>query len=177
MQKDKQAKDLFRVLAVPLRLESNSWQFFPPKFVIGLIVAFLALQSQSIEMRIVWGLVYGAILVLTLFCHIIGHIIASKLVRPAMSHLLMTPTLIETRYDNDPTDLSPQVHLIRSLGGPAMTFFLALIGLLLYGFFSDHALLFFTMANFVLLIVVLLPFPSVDGEVIWRELKRISSAR
>lgn len=167
------SKNLFQVLGVPLRVQANSWQFFPPKFVIGLIVAFLALQAEPIPMRIVWGLVYGALLLLLLFCHIIGHIIASKRVRPPMSHLLMTPILIETRYDNDPAELPPQVHLTRALGGPVMTFLLGISAFLVYSILPFHPILYFACANFVLLAVILLPFPTVDGEVIWREVKRL----
>ena len=173
MQASDAGRDLFQVFAVPFRVYPNSWQFFPPKFVIVLIVSFLALQAEPIEMRIFWGLVYGALLCLSLFLHIIGHISASKRVQPPMSHLLMTPILIETRYDNDPDDVPPRVHLIRSLGGPIMTFILGLLGLLIYWLFPVHVILYFAMANFVLLLVVLMPFPTVDGEVIWRELRRL----
>jgi Zn-dependent protease len=167
------SRELFQVFGVPMRVTANSWQFFPPKFVIGLIVSFLALQAEPIEMRIVWGLVYGLLLISSLFLHIMGHIIASKRVQPPMTHLLMTPILIETRYDNDPADLPPRVHLTRTFGGPIMTFALGILGLLLYQLFPHHAVLYFAGANLVLLLVVLLPFPTVDGLVIWREIGRM----
>jgi Zn-dependent protease len=173
MEAAKDSKVLFQIFGVPLRVNANSWQFFLPKFVIGLIVSFLALQAESIEMRIVWGLIYGLLLIFSLFLHIIGHIIASKRVQPAMSHLLMTPILIETHYENDPADLAPRVHLIRSFGGPIMTFALAILGLLLYWQFPHHAILYFAGANFVLLLYIMMPIRAVDGEIIWRELGKL----
>ena len=47
-----------------------------------------------------------------------------------------------------------------------------LVSLAAWWFIGSHALLFFTAVNFLLGIGILLPFPGIDGEVIWRELRR-----
>jgi Zn-dependent protease len=89
-----------------------------------------------------------------------------------MSEAYITPILIETRYNNDPADLPDRIHLVRSLGGPIMNLILGLLSLIILGSAHNPALAFFAGANLLIAAIVLLPFPSVDGGVIWRELFR-----
>jgi hypothetical protein len=167
------ARCLFSLFGIPVTWTARSWRFFPPKFAIGVVVALLALPDQPVLFRLMWGIGYGLLLFGVLFLHIIGHMISSRLVAPPMTEARIEQTLIETRYDSDPSDLPPRVHLVRSLGGPTINLLLGSLALLLGYSVDHHALRFFAGANLAICALVLLPFPSVDGSVIWRELPRL----
>jgi hypothetical protein len=83
----------------------------------------------------------------------------------------ITPVLIQTLYPDDP-DTPSRTHLIRSLGGPIITLLLGTISLLAWSALRSHLLLFFALANYAIAFIVLLPLPTVDGEVIWREIRK-----
>ena len=109
--------------------------------------------------------------------HALGHIISGKLVGSVMNALLITATRDVNLYEGDQGSLPGRIHLGRALGGPlsnllAAIIYLGFIPLLPPGFAADLAAslisvnLFFGLGGF-------LPLPSVDGEVIWRELRRM----
>lgn len=162
---------LFTLASIPFTVTAHSWQFVPPKLVIGTLVALVALPDESFVMRLVWGMIFGLLLLSVLVLHILGHIFSSKLVSPPMTEAHITPVLIQTLYQNDPIDTPGTTHLIRSMGGPLTDLVLGIAVLVAWNHSRDHAPLFFSGANFVIAFIVLLPFPSVDGEVIWRELR------
>lgn len=89
-----------------------------------------------------------------------------------MTEARITPILIETLYNDDPEDVTSQVHLLRSLGGPLMNFALGGIGPIILDNIHNPALVFFAWANLAIGVIVVLPFPSLDGEVIWHEIFR-----
>lgn len=163
---------LFTFIGIPFTVDRRSWQFVPPKFIIGVVVAFITLLDLSLLDRIMTGFLFGGLLILVLALLILGHILSSKLVAPSMTEAHITPTLIETRYDDDPEYVTSRVHLVRSLGGPIMNFVLGSISLIILDHIQNPALAFFGGANLVIGVIVLLPFPSVDGGVIWREIFR-----
>lgn len=163
---------LFRLFGVPWTITRQSWQFIPPKLAIGLVVAFLALPDQALSSRILIGLGYGLLLILLLICHIIGHTLGGVWVHAPMNENHITPTLIETRYYEDPETVSKRIHLTRTLAGPATNLLLALASAVAWSIWGGHGFVFFAVANLVLVIAVILPFPTVDGAVIWRELHR-----
>lgn len=160
------------LLGVPITLTGQSWQFVPPKIVIGIIVALIALPQEVLAVRMAWGVIFGILLLVILFLHIIGHILSSKLVAPPMTEAHITTMLIQTLYGDDPPDVPGKVHVIRSLGGPVTNIGLGVVTLVDMQTINSPALAFFAGANFVLAALVLLPFPTVDGEVIWREIGR-----
>jgi hypothetical protein len=164
---------IFQLLGVPFTADNRSWQFAPSKFVIGVAAALITAPAASLLLNVAVGLVYGLLLNAVLGLHIVGHILSSKLVAPPMTEARITPTLIETRYAADPPGIPARVHLVRSLGGPLMNFALGGVSLLAYRSTGGHGLLFFAVANLVIGLIVLLPFQSVDGGVIWRELPRL----
>jgi Zn-dependent protease len=109
--------------------------------------------------------------------HALGHIVSGKLVGSAMNALLITATRDVNLYDGDQSAIPGRVHLGRALGGPLGNLLIAGIclgfgPLLASGLGADLAAslisvnLFFGLGG-------LLPLPSVDGEVIWRELRRM----
>jgi Zn-dependent protease len=65
------------------------------------------------------------------------------------------------------------VHLLRSIGGPLMNVLLGGLGLLLWQVTGHPVALFFMLFNWILTVILLLPFATVDGEVIWRELPKL----
>lgn len=168
---------LFTFMGVPFTADAQSWQFVPPKLFIGIVVAFLTLPDLPLPERILTGLFFGSLLILVLALHILGHIFSSKLVAPPMTEAYITPILIETLYNDDPEDVTSQVHLVRSFGGPIMNFALGGISLIILEDIHHPALAFFAGANLVIGIIVLLPFPSVDGGVIWREMFQLIRGR
>jgi Zn-dependent protease len=167
---------LLTVLGIPFTVNGQSWQFVPPKLVIGIIVALIAKTGSSVFECVGWGIVYGLLLVTLLCLHILGHILASKLTSPPMSEARITPVLIQTLYP-DNANTSGRTHLIRSLGGPIMTVLLGLISLVVWTMLGNHVLLFFALANFAIALIVLLPLPTVDGDVIWREVGQWAKSR
>jgi hypothetical protein len=114
---------------------------------------------------------------ITMVLHSFGHILGGKLVRSAMSGLLIAATRHVNVYDGDQSQISSRVHLARSLGGPIFNLFSAGIFFVLIkwvepGFWMKllssliSVNLFFGLGSF-------LPIPSVDGEVIWREVRKL----
>jgi len=114
---------------------------------------------------------------IVLILHTVGHIITSKLVLPAMSEIRITPEIIQTRFDNDPEQIDPLIHITRSVGGPLMNIFVGCVSIPLAPIIAHHFFTFFIGANFLLAFLLLLPFPYVDGDVIWRELARMRRER
>lgn len=164
---------IITIAGIPFTADEQSWQFVPPKLFIGIVVAFLTLPDLPLLERILTGLFFGGLLLLVLALHILGHIFSSKLVAPPMSEARITPRLIETLYHNDSEYVTSRVHLTRSLGGPIMNFALGGISLIIPNTLHNPALAFFAWANLVIGVIVLLPFPSVDGGVIWREMLKL----
>jgi hypothetical protein len=110
--------------------------------------------------------------------HALGHILGGKLVRSPMDELLLTATRGVNIYLGDQDALRGYVHLGRALGGPALNLIVAgaVIGILAYvesGLGADilasiiSTSLFMGVGGFA-------PLPSVDGQVIWREVFRSS---
>jgi Zn-dependent protease len=164
---------IITIAGIPFTADEQSWQFVPPKLFIGIVVAFLTLPDLPLLERILTGLFFGGLLIMVLALHILGHVFSSKLVAPPMTEARITPVLIETLYHDDPEDVPSRVHLIRSAGGPIMNFVLGGISLVILDNTYNPALAFFAWANLVIGIIVLLPFPSVDGGVIWREVFKL----
>jgi Zn-dependent protease len=162
---------LFTLLEVPFTVNAKSWQFVPPKLVIGVVIALITLPNFPIAERILIGLGYGLLILLTLSLHIIGHILSSRMIDAPVREARITPILIEVHH-HDTTEVSTRVHLIRALGGPVMNLGLGVLSLLIWNLTNAHLALAFAVSNFAIGLFVLLPVPTVDGEVIWREVGR-----
>ena len=114
------------------------------------------------------------LLLLSQFLHIVGHTLGSKFVGAPMDANLILDTKILTYYPNAPVSLPSGVHLGRALGGPPVNIFVSIVAVVAWTIIGGHVLLFFVLVNLVIGWGVLLPFPGVDGEVLWRELRRLS---
>jgi hypothetical protein len=150
--------------------------FFGLHFLINLLNTSLTLQD-----RLYQSLLFTIAVEITTVLHAFGHILSGKMVNSAMNELLITATRDVNLYHGDQSLVPGYVHLVRSLGGPVFNLIVA--GLLSFfvagvspGFWSGlvASLIstnrFFGFGGF-------LPLPSVDGEVIWRELLRPISTR
>jgi Zn-dependent protease len=148
----------------------------------GLYLLLNLLNSHlSLTERLYQTLVFTIAVEMTTILHAFGHILSGKLVHSAMDELLITATRDVNLYHGDQSLIPGRIHLVRSLGGPVFNLFVAGVCLAVAagidpGFWSDllasliSTNLFFGIGGF-------LPLPSVDGEVIWRELLRPISTR
>jgi Zn-dependent protease len=135
----------------------------------------------SLTDRLYQALLFTIAVEITTALHAFGHILSGKMVHSAMDDLLITATRDVNLYHGAQNLVPSHVHLVRSLGGPIFNLFIAALCLLFApmigsGFWSDllasliSTNLFFGFGGFV-------PLPSVDGEVIWRELLRPITSR
>jgi Zn-dependent protease len=105
--------------------------------------------------------------------HAVGHVVSGRLAGAPMDELLITATRIANRYEGDQERYGPRIHLSRALGGPAANLLLAaLLAAWLRrrpaGLGRDFAERLLAL-NLIAGLGALLPLPSVDGAVIWRQ--------
>jgi len=144
-------------------------------FSLHFLINFLN-SGLSITDRLYQSLLFTIAVEITTVLHALGHILSGKMVNSAMDELLITATRDVNLYHGDQTTIPGHIHLVRSLGGPVFNIIVAgvlstLAAGIAPGFWSGlvASLIstnrFFGFGGF-------LPLPSVDGEVIWRELLR-----
>lgn len=150
--------------------------FFGAHFILNLIK-----DQPGMADRLYQSMLFTIAVEFTTILHAFGHILSGKIVNSAMDELLITTTRDVNLYHGDQSHLPGYVHLARSLGGPLFNLLVA--GVCIFfspkfsqGFASDllasliSTNLFFGIGSF-------LPIPSVDGEVIWREILHPFRAR
>jgi len=150
--------------------------FFVTHFVLNLLK-----DQPSMADRLYQSMLFTIAVEFTTILHAFGHILSGKIVNSAMGELLITTTRDVNLYHGDQSVVPGYIHLARSLGGPLFNLLVA--GVCVFfstkfsqGFASDLLAsligtnLFFGISSF-------LPIPSVDGEVIWREILRPFRAR
>ncbi len=165
-------RTLFTLFDVPWQWTAQSWLFIPTRLVFCMLVALWLPHNESLITRVLYGVIYALLLLATQCLHIVGHTLSSKYVGAPLTANLILATKILTHYANDPADLPRRAHLGRALGGPLANLVVGSIAGLAWVWLDGHILLVFTVINWLLGMGVLLPFPGVDGEVIWRELRR-----
>jgi len=150
--------------------------FFAAHFVLNLLK-----DHPTMTDRLYQSMLFTIAVESTTILHAFGHILSGKMVNSAMDEFLITTTRDVNLYHGDQSAVPGYVHLVRSLGGPLFNLLVA--GICVFfsnkfsqGFASDLLAsligtnLFFGIGGF-------LPIPSVDGEVIWREILRTFRAR
>lgn len=148
--------------------------FFALHFVVNLINLGL-----SLEQRLSQSFYFTIAVEITTMIHALGHIISGKMVNSVMDELLITALRDVNRYHGDQSQIKSTTHLGRALGGPVINIIVGLICIFIASsipssFWSNlnasmiSVNLFFGIGGF-------LPIPSVDGAVIWREIKNLVS--
>jgi Zn-dependent protease len=164
-----------RFWGVTLLVTPITW--LGPFVYFGLHMLLNVLNARvSLTERLYQALLFTIAVEITTVLHAFGHILSGKTVHSAMDELLITAMRDINLYHGDQSLIPGHVHLIRSLGGPLFNVFVAglcsvLAPVIAPGFWSALVAslistnLFFGFGG-------LLPLPSVDGIVIWRELLR-----
>jgi Zn-dependent protease len=159
-----------KLLVTPLAWLSP-FVFFALHVLLNLLNFHLSLTD-----RLYQAFLFTIAVEITTVLHAFGHILSGKMVNSAMDELLITATRDVNLYYGDQSLIPGHIHLVRSLGGPIFNLFVAgmcarLATVVAPGFWLALVIslastnLFFGVGGF-------LPLPSVDGEVIWRELLR-----
>jgi Zn-dependent protease len=162
---------MFTLMGVEYYSTPRAWASLPLTILIGILIAILFAPSDELGSQVMIGLGYGLIIMVSSFCHGVGHILSSRLVNAPVTYIVETATVYVTVYRDDHVQPS-RVHIGRALGGPAINLLLggAAIGLYLIAL-QNHFVLFFGIVNLVLGVITLLPIPTLDGAVIWREVR------
>ena len=160
---------LFTWLGVPWVSTSATIPFMLVRLAAGLIVAWLLLPDESLVMCLVWGVVYGVLMILAQIIHTVGHIVSSRQVAPPMREARFSLIGIMTLYPRDDGTTPANVHLMRSVGGPAANILVGVVVFALWALVRWHPLSFFAVYNILLGAAALLPLPMIDGGIIWRE--------
>ncbi len=88
-----------------------------------------------------------------------------------MQSLVMTSTVMVAGFEDDGPQPSA-VHVGRSVGGPLLNLLAGLAASLVFGLAGGgFVLLFFAVVNLAFAAFTLLPIPTLDGAVIWREVR------
>ena len=131
-------------------------------------------SGLSLTDRLYQALLFTIAVEITTVLHAFGHILSGKLVHSAMDELLITALRDVNLYHGDQSRIPGHIHLVRSIGGPIFNLLVAgvcaaLATIIAPGFWLNLVIsllstnLFFGLGG-------LLPLPSIDGAVIWREL-------
>ncbi len=165
---------LFTLFGVPWTATPSAWQSLVFLTVVGLIIALIFLPGWSLGSRLLFGVIYGLLIKTIYLVHDLGHVLGGKYVGAPMDEALITGTRHINIY-RGPQDYPSRVHLSRALGGPLLNIMVGIVGLTIWGIVGGHVLLFFGLGNLLFGLGSFVPVPSVDGEVIWRELRRSRS--
>jgi len=168
---ESQQRKLFTFWGVDYFATSYTWVNLPLMAIFGIVIALIFAPVDQLLPQILVGIGYGLLIIISSFCHSIGHIISSRFVSAPVKFILVTATVNITHYEDDKEQPS-RVHVGRSLGGPILNLLLGLIVIAIYMFaMPSHFLLFFGSANLIFATFSSLPIPTVDGAVILHELR------
>jgi Zn-dependent protease len=127
----------------------------------------------SLTDRLSQALIFAVVVEIATAIHAFGHIVSGKLVHSPMDELLVTALRDVNVYHGDQTKVPGSVHIGRSLGGPVINILVGVLCLGLTPFVTSGlgaaVLASLISTNLFLGLGGLLPLPSVDGSVIWRE--------
>lgn len=167
-----------RLWRVVIAVTPTVWLQGPLFYVLGLALSYgpgrapsgagLAVRAGDALTFLVAGLAANTV-------HAFGHIVSGTLAGSAMDELLITATRDANIYRGDQSAVRGRTHVARAIGGPAanvITAALAYAALAVVGGGVHPWLARIGSVNLLYGLGGLLPIPSVDGEVIWREVWR-----
>ncbi len=162
-------RKLFRFLGVDWVATPYAWLSVPNFLAAGIVLALVSRWGEPVGEVLRAGVISGVLLFVMNIVHTIGHILGGHAVNAVMDANLVTATRHINLYLDDPPDLPRRVHLSRAGGGPLLNIAVGLV-IALVG--AGAWVSTFGMYNLVAGIGSLAPVHSVDGEVIWRELRK-----
>ena len=160
---------LFRFNGVPVKVQPAFWPI--PFLVTGVLawIAGLRRPDRSWLQRLAVGLVALPVALFADIGHAMAHTISARLAGAPMDEILLSAEMPRTLYENN--DVLPQVHILRSLGGPIFSLICFTLSLL-WRSLSPHGSISRELAEtslvghgFILLASVA-PLPMVDGGII-----------
>jgi Zn-dependent protease len=163
---------LFIWMGVPWEATPRAW-ISPFAFAFfGILLAFLAQADSRPAPRVLTGVGYGALLYAAEMVHTIGHIVSGRAVGSPMAANVLTATLHSNEYAPSAGPVPRHVHIGRAIGGPLANLAVGLLAAAVLSRVDSDWVRFFSQVNVLVGVSVLLPIPTIDGSVIWRELLR-----
>lgn len=164
-----------RFWGVQISITPLAW--LSPFIFFGLHLLLNLVNNQlDLTERIKQATVFTIAVEITILLHSFGHILSGKMVRSAMDELLLASTRDLNLYHGDQSSVPSFVHVIRSLGGPIFNILIAGLCYILKPImppgFPSMLLGSLISVNLFFGLGGLLPIPTVDGAVIWREIFR-----
>ena len=144
------------------------------QLVAGAVLGWFLFEGDPAA-RLVSGALLGSLLLVSNVVHGMGHLLGGRLAGSPMTGYLVTMTRHVNLYEDDPDDptaIPPRVHILRAAGGPALNLIVGVLALLVWWVSRDWVSAALAILNLGFAVGALAPVPSVDGEVIWRELRR-----
>lgn len=179
-------EDLDTVRHIPLgrllgvRVAATSLAWLGPILYLGLgLLLTLRAPAMAPAARLADGLNFMLAVLVARAAHALGHILGGRRVASPMDELLVTATRDANLYLGDQSRFAARVHLGRALGGPLLNLALAALAyeslpwLDLASPAWQSLVLRIAGINLIFGLGGFLPLPSVDGEVIWRELPKL----
>ncbi|NJN83242.1 MAG: hypothetical protein HC802_13795 [Caldilineaceae bacterium] len=162
---------MFTLLGVDYFATPRAWWNMPLMILVGIVIALIFSPGDELLSTITIGIGYGFLIMASSFCHGVGHIISSRLVNAPVTSIVETATVYVTRYD-DKYPQPSRVHIGRALGGPLLNLLLGVTAVAINTLaVQNQFVLFFGIVNLAFGLFTLLPIPSLDGAVIWHELR------
>jgi Zn-dependent protease len=163
---DQPSHRLGAIAGIEIRAVPGWWLTLLGMLAAGQVVGWIIGPGEGVE-RILAGLGYGLIFVGSQVVHAAGHMVSGKLIDAPMDALLVTMTRWVNVYDDTGKRIPRRVHLGRALGGPIANLLVGTV-FLLFALTNGGSLLWAgAVVNLLAGLGALLPFPSVDGAVIW----------
>ncbi len=164
---------LFTLMGVRWEATPRAWMSPFLAAGLGLAAAFAARSGAPIGSRILAGIGYGVSLYAAVIIHAAGHIVSGRAVGSPMAANIVTATFHLNQYAEPAGPLPAHVHIGRALGGPLANLIIGLGAIGLSSILPSAWLASFSLANLAFGALAFLPIPTIDGEVIWRELLRL----
>lgn len=167
-----------RLGRVQIAVTPTVWLQLPFFFGLGLALTFLPGRlplGTVLAARIADALTFTVAGLLANTVHGLGHVVTGTLAGSPMDELLLTSTRDANIYRGDQSAIRSRTHIARASGGPLANLVsagLAFALLRVVGGGQHPYLARSAGLNLAFGLGALLPLPSVDGEVIWRELWR-----
>lgn len=170
-----------RLLGVRVAVTPTAWLQPLIFYGLGLALTFLPARlplGTPLGDRAADALAFMVAVLIANAVHAVGHIVSGRIAGSAMDLLLVTATRDANLYDGDQAGIPGWVHIARASGGPLANLAVAAAAFGTLGALGGGPMPWLERIAGVNLVVGLgglLPLPSVDGEVIWREVWRMVS--